>query len=125
MVADDDEDFRVWFRAVLESAPDFELVAEARDGQEAVELAETLQLDLAVVDVRMPEMDGIEVTRRIQVEQPATRVVVASAYQESAAQTLAAAGAGVVYIPKAKLTAETLRQALQVETAPQKGAQGP
>ena len=58
-------------------------------------------------------------------EQPAALVVLASAYQESAAQTLAVAGAGVVYIPKAKLTADTLRQALQAETKPPKGAEGP
>src|SRR5687767_15263284 len=67
-------------RALLEGAG-FEVCAEARDGEEAVELARTEAPDLAVLDVKMPRLDGIEAARRILDERPIP-IVMVTAYGE-------------------------------------------
>ncbi|GAA4213585.1 response regulator transcription factor [Microbispora amethystogenes] len=63
LVADDQAMVRGGLRLILEDQPDIEVVAEAADGAEAVELARRLRPDVCLVDVRMPRLDGIEVTR--------------------------------------------------------------
>ncbi|MCP4084790.1 MAG: response regulator transcription factor [Actinomycetia bacterium] len=63
LVADDQELVRTGFRMILEVQPGIEVVGEAADGVEAVELATTLRPDVCLFDIRMPRMDGIEATR--------------------------------------------------------------
>jgi DNA-binding NarL/FixJ family response regulator len=65
LLADDQELVRAGFAALLDAEDGIEVVAEARDGGEAVELARRLRPDVVLMDVRMPVMDGIEATRRI------------------------------------------------------------
>ena len=65
IIADDQELVRAGFAMVIGSQQDMEVVAQASDGAEAVTMAETLHPDVVLMDVRMPGMDGIEVTRRI------------------------------------------------------------
>jgi DNA-binding NarL/FixJ family response regulator len=65
LIADDQEMVRRGLRSILESQPDIEVIAEAADGAEAVDLARRLRPDVALVDIRMPLMDGLEVTRRL------------------------------------------------------------
>ena len=69
LVAEDETIIRLDLRALLEHAG-FEVCGEARDGAEAVELARSLQPDLAIMDVKMPRLDGIEAARRILEERP-------------------------------------------------------
>ena len=69
LIAEDETIIRLDLRAVLERAG-IEVCAEARDGQEAVALAGSAEPDLAILDVRMPRLDGIEAARRILAERP-------------------------------------------------------
>ena len=78
LIAEDETLIRLDLRQLLESAG-FEICAEARDGEEAVELARSEQPDLAVLDVKMPRLDGIEAARRILDERPIP-IVMLTAY---------------------------------------------
>jgi DNA-binding NarL/FixJ family response regulator len=66
LLCDDQRLFRDGLRTILESENDFDVVGEASDGAEAVELSLRLRPDLVVLDIRMPRMDGVEATRRLR-----------------------------------------------------------
>jgi DNA-binding NarL/FixJ family response regulator len=66
LLADDHKLVRQGFRLILLSQPDMEVVGETGNGREAVELAKTLKPDVVLMDVTMPELIGIEATRRIR-----------------------------------------------------------
>jgi two-component system, response regulator PdtaR len=80
LIAEDETIIRMDLRALLEAAG-FEICAEARDGEEAVELARAELPDLAVLDVKMPRLDGIEAAKRILEERPIP-IVMVTAYGE-------------------------------------------
>ncbi|MFD3512597.1 response regulator [Streptomyces sp. NPDC058657] len=65
LLADDQADIRSGFRLILDSQPDMTVIAEAADGTTAVDLARSLRPDLVLADIRMPGLDGLEVTRRL------------------------------------------------------------
>lgn len=83
LLADDHAVVRQGFRLILSSQPDIEVLAEAGNGREAVELATRLKPDVAVVDVSMPELNGIEATRRIVESSPHTRVLALSMHKDA------------------------------------------
>src|SRR5919202_2447863 len=91
LVAEDETIIRIDLRNLLERAG-FEVCAEARDGVEAVELARSAQPDLAVLDVKMPRLDGIEAARRILDERPIPIVMLTAFGQEELVQRAAEAG---------------------------------
>ncbi|MEJ8643512.1 response regulator transcription factor [Streptomyces sp. MS1.HAVA.3] len=77
LIADDQEDIRSGFRLILDSQPDMTVVGEAADGEHAVALARELRPDVVLADIRMPRLDGLEVTRLLA---PETRVVVVTTF---------------------------------------------
>jgi two-component system, NarL family, response regulator NreC len=84
LLADDHTIVRQGLRKVLEERPEWEVVAEAGDGREAVRLAEQHRPDVAIVDVAMPLLNGIETTRQITKRVPNTRVLVLSMHADEA-----------------------------------------
>ncbi len=69
-------------RQILEQEPDMEVVAEAGDGEEAVKLTGASKPDVAIVDISMPKMDGIEATKQIKAQYPTVAVLILSAYDD-------------------------------------------
>ena len=82
LLVDDHQMMRDGLRGILAAEPGIEVVGEAADGRAALELARTLAPDVVVMDVGMREMNGIEATRQIKRERPATRVIVLSTYSD-------------------------------------------
>jgi DNA-binding NarL/FixJ family response regulator len=80
LLADDEGLVRAGFRMILKAEPDIEVVGEARDGREAIARAEAFAPDVVLMDIRMPELDGIEATRRITSRQAAPRVLVLTTF---------------------------------------------
>ena len=91
LVAEDETIIRLDLKAMLEQAG-YEVCGEARDGIEAVELARTLQPDVAIMDVKMPRLDGIEAARRILEERPLPIVIVTAYGQEELVSRAVEAG---------------------------------
>ena len=84
MLADDHTVVRQGLRKLLEERSDWEVIAEAGDGREAVRLAEQHKPDVAILDVAMPLLNGIEATRQIARRVPGTRVLVLSMHADEA-----------------------------------------
>lgn len=80
LLADDHPIVREGLRAVLETQPDFEVIAEATSGDEALRLTLSLQPDILLLDLEMPIMDGVETIRRLRQQQPAARIIVFTAF---------------------------------------------
>ena len=82
LIADDHAVVREGTRRILEQELDLEVVAEAGDGEEAVRLATSFKPDVAIIDIAMPKLDGIEATRQIKAVCPAITVLILTAYDD-------------------------------------------
>ncbi|HLZ68771.1 MAG TPA: response regulator transcription factor [Dehalococcoidia bacterium] len=98
VLADDHAVLRAGLRALLEDEPDFAIVGEAGNGAEAVTLVERRRPDVVVMDLDMPELDGLEATRRISAAGLSTKVLVLTMHDEEAhiLKVLEAGGSGYV-----------------------------
>jgi two-component system response regulator NreC len=83
LLADDHAVVRQGFKMILAAQPDMEIVGEAGNGREALDLAGQLQPDVIVMDVAMPELNGIEATRRMAGVSPRSRVLALSMHKDS------------------------------------------
>ena len=90
LVVDDQLRARQGLKALLATWPQLKEIREATNGKQALAIVEEYQPDLVLMDVRMPEMDGLEATRRIKASRPHVLVVVLSMYTEYAAEAIAA-----------------------------------
>jgi len=84
LLADDHTVVRQGLRKVLEEREEWEVVAEAGDGREAVRQAEELKPDVAIIDIAMPLLNGIEATRQIVKRSPTTRILILTMYSDEA-----------------------------------------
>ena len=80
LIVDDQALVRAGFRAILDAEPDISVTGEAADGNEALELIRRVRPDVVLMDVRMPQMDGIEATRQLQREPDPPRVLVLTTF---------------------------------------------
>ena len=80
LVVDDQALVRGGFRLIIEAQPDMQVVGEASDGREALDRARELEPDVVLMDVRMPELDGIEATRRLLVHDARARVLILTTF---------------------------------------------
>jgi DNA-binding NarL/FixJ family response regulator len=94
LIADDHEVARQGIRALLESHPGWEVCAEAKDGREAVELANNSKPDMALLDIGMPNLNGLDAARQILAMSPAIRILILTMHDaEQVVREVLAAGA--------------------------------
>lgn len=110
MVVDDQAPFRMAARAVIRRSEGFTLAAEAENGAIAVDLAKEIHPDLVLMDINMPEMGGIEATRRIVADLPETFVILCSTYDISDLPPDASESGARAYVQKEQLGAMTFRR---------------
>ena len=82
LIVDDQMPFRMAARSVVMVTPGFEVVGEAKSGEEAIEQVEALHPELVLMDINMDGISGIEATQRITTEHPETKVILLSPYDE-------------------------------------------
>lgn len=106
LLVDDHAIMRDGIRAILSLHDDIDIVGEASEGQEAIEKTRELSPDVVIMDVAMPDMDGIEATRRIRKESPNVKVIMLTQYdnKEYVLSAIKAGAAG--YVPKRALGSE-------------------
>jgi DNA-binding NarL/FixJ family response regulator len=108
LLADDHTVMRDGLRALLERQPDMAVVAEAADGRECVRLVEEQAPDVVMMDIGMPNMNGIEATRRITSENPRVAVVILSMHQDESYVLRALKAGAKGYLLKDSLRAEVI-----------------
>ncbi|KJS33762.1 MAG: hypothetical protein VR64_00290 [Desulfatitalea sp. BRH_c12] len=114
LFADDHKVIRQGLIQLIAKQPDIAVVGEAANGREALELARQLRPDVIVMDIAMPEMDGIEATRRIKTERPDVRVIGLSMHDdEQIAQTIRHAGADA-FVSKTSSSSELLKEIYRI-----------
>jgi DNA-binding NarL/FixJ family response regulator len=100
LIVDDHDLIRESTLLMLEGERDLEVVGEAVNGRHALELCRQLRPDLVLMDVRMPEMDGLTATREIKKEMPAISVLMVSAYESEDYRREAASAGATDYVLK-------------------------
>jgi two-component system, NarL family, response regulator NreC len=108
LIADDHAIVRAGLRALVKSEADLELVGEASDGEEALQLAESLHPDILVLDLSLPDLDGIQVTKQVQARLPGVRVLILTVHDDEALVREAVRAGAAGYIIKQAAEAELI-----------------
>lgn len=116
ILADDHHVVRQGLRALLEAEPDFRVVGEAADGQEAIRLVERLRPDVLVLDLMMPGLSGLEVTRQAARRSPNTRVIILSMYANTGYVLETLKNGALGYVLKKSTGGELVQAVRQVMT---------
>jgi len=110
LIVDDQAPFRAAMKAVLKRTREFELIGEAANGSEAVSLEQELSPALVLMDINMPEMNGIEATRTMVSRHPEVVVILCSTYDAGDLPSEVATSGARAYLNKEHLGADTLRR---------------
>jgi len=108
LLVDDRPTVRRGLRMWLEVEPEVSVVGEAADGEEAVSLAEKLRPDVVLMDVKMPGVDGIEATGKLQAVDPCIAVVILSLYDDTDTRTRARHAGAAAFVAKHRIKPELL-----------------
>lgn len=108
LIVDDNVHFRRRVREFLASEPDIEVVGEAADGHEVILKARELRPDLVIMDVRMPEMNGVTATRQLKEEIADLRIIMLTVFDLEEYREVALASGADGYVTKSSLTDELL-----------------
>ena len=82
VIADDHPVFRVGLREIIESEPDFKVLGEAGEGEQALEMISRMQPAIAILDVSMPKLDGLALARKLAAQEPSVGVILVTMYRE-------------------------------------------
>ena len=110
LVVDDQAPFRAAARAVISRVPNFELIAEATSGEEAVAIANELEPAVVLMDINMGLLDGLEATKIITDMHPAMMVILCSTYTEADMPPAARTCGAAAYVNKDELSPRALRR---------------
>jgi DNA-binding NarL/FixJ family response regulator len=116
LIADDDPRFREGLRALLTSASGMELTGEATTGQEAIQMAQSLQPDVIIMDLNMPEVNGIQATRQIVQMSPHIGVLILTVFVDDHSIFASMRAGARGYLVKGASRAEVLRAIQTVES---------
>ena len=116
VLADDHHVVRQGLRALLEAQPDFRLIGEAGDGLHTLQLVEQLHPDVLIMDLMMPGLNGLEVTRQVSQRSPGTRVVILSMHSNEAYVLEALRNGAAGYVLKDSSAADLVQAVREVVT---------
>ena len=115
VIADDSEEFRDWLRPFLDRGADFKVIGEAGSGKEALEICLHLQPDLLIMDVFMPDGDGLQVACALHRRAPEIKTILISANAGNVYEQLAQSQGAKGFIPKIDFTINALKAVLEKE----------
>jgi len=108
LLVDDQPTFMRALLSVVTATPDFTVVGQAVSGEECLRLADSIDVDLVLLDVNLPGMDGVEVARRLRACPAAPAVVLLSTYDQDAGERFVAESGANAYVTKSDLGPEVL-----------------
>lgn len=120
LLVDDVPDIRLMLRLTVDRDERFEVVGEAEDGQEAIELAESLKPDVIILDLAMPKMDGLQAIPRIRKKVPGVRILVFSGFEAARIAAKAIASCADAYIEKGTSLRELTSVLSMIHSSPPK-----
>jgi DNA-binding NarL/FixJ family response regulator len=114
VVADDSDAYRSALCDFLQHFPDLTVIAAAQNGEEAIQLVESLAPDLLILDIQMPKMSGWDVLHHLETAESSVRILVLSSHAAGRARDRAFKAGAVAYVPKGniQLLVDTLRKLL-------------